>query len=166
MIHSSLQNFGYFLALGSNQGNRHKNFSEGIEQLEKIGILIEKTLFIETLPLPGANKEFENQNFYLNGLLAFQSDLLPEELYKEIVQIEDKLGHCRAQKWMPRHLDIDLVRFFKVTGKIWTEQGFQRGDFCIPHVGLKDRNFLKLLDMQLTEQLGAMAQFQIQKTFH
>jgi 2-amino-4-hydroxy-6-hydroxymethyldihydropteridine diphosphokinase len=128
--------YRYILAFGSNLGNRDLNCQRGQDHLAKVGRCLRRSRSLYTEPLKSEEFEVEeNQAFFLNYIIEFESSLSPKELYTHIVVIEDEVGHDRSRKWASRHLDIDILF---VEGAILDEED----GLVIPHRDLKNRPFL------------------------
>src|SRR5205807_9579645 len=46
---------------------------------------------------------------YLNAAAALQTDLGPRELLRVLLEVEDRLGRVREQRFGPRTIDLDLL---------------------------------------------------------
>ena len=94
------------IALGSNI-NAIENFEKALNQLRNLGIIIQRTEFIETTPL-----KFEDQPNFLNGAVLIQTKKSFSELGLELKQIEAILGRVRSEnKNAPREIDLDITTF-------------------------------------------------------
>ena len=84
-----------FLQLGSNMGDRDaylKNANKLIA--EEIGAIQKKSKIYESVPWG-----VENQNNYLNQVLEIKSEFSAEKVLGKVLQIEDKIGRIRNEKW-------------------------------------------------------------------
>ena len=50
-----------------------------------------------------------DQPDFMNCVIELETSLLPEELLKKCLYIENQLGRIRNEKWGPRTIDIDLL---------------------------------------------------------
>jgi 2-amino-4-hydroxy-6-hydroxymethyldihydropteridine diphosphokinase len=119
-----------YVALGSNLGDREHILSVArgeIARLPKTTVL-GVTPAEETDPIgpPG-------QEPYLNQMLAIETELNPHALLDALQDIELRAGRVRAERWGPRTLDLDIVRFERQT--VADER------LVVPHPALKDRDF-------------------------
>ncbi len=118
-----------YLLLGSNLGNRS-------EQLENARNLIE--LFVGDIKLSSAIYETlpwgvsEQPNFY-NQVVAVVTELSAEELLLNLLQIEDKLGRERSQKWQARKIDLDILYYEQTI--------INQAQLTIPHPQIAHRRF-------------------------
>jgi len=82
----------------------------------------------ETMPLgPVA------QPPYLNQMVLLETSLTPAELLAHCLAIEVERGRARRERWGPRTLDLDIVRY--------GEQAVRQPDLTIPHPELRNRDF-------------------------
>ena len=119
-----------FVALGSNLGDRqaHLAFARA-----EIGALRETRLLAasaeeETAPIGPAG-----QPPYLNQMLALRTRQSPLGLLDLLLAIEQRRGRVRGERWGPRTLDCDVVRF--------GERRVQHPRLVLPHPELVRRDF-------------------------
>lgn len=97
-----------YIALGSNQGDREAYLARAREALAKLPLttLLASSSIEETEPVgpPG-------QAAYLNQMLVLETTLDPGRFLKLLHKIEDENGRVRGERWGPRTLDLDIVRF-------------------------------------------------------
>ena len=97
-----------YVALGSNLGDREHHLSVArseIARLPKTKVL-RTTSPEETEPIGPAG-----QGHYLNQMLAIETELDPHALLDALQDIELRAGRVRAERWGPRILDLDIVKF-------------------------------------------------------
>lgn len=137
--------YRYLLSFGSNLGDKRKNCEKGLEALLTFCTLEKMSPFIETPPLKSDLYKTENQTSYTNMICAVISNDLPDKLYEKIVRIEDKIGHNRSAKWLPRHLDIDILLWAKDSNQDFSKclpLSFHKNSLIVPHEELLKRDFL------------------------
>ena len=120
-----------YLSLGSNQGRKLNNLQEAIFEIaESIGAIHEISSIYKT-----DSWGFKGDDFY-NICIAVSTYLPPEELLKNILNIEAKLGRKRKQnkKYTNRKIDIDILLFED-------EIVFSK-NIIIPHPRMLDRKFV------------------------
>ena len=120
-----------YLSLGSNQGRKLNNLQEAIFEIaESIGAIHKISSVYKT-----DSWGFKGDDFY-NICIAVSTYLPPEELLKNILNIEAKLGRKRKQnkKYTNRKIDIDILLFDD-------EIVFSK-DIIIPHPRMLDRKFV------------------------
>jgi len=126
-----------WLALGSNLGDRAGYLQAAREALPEAGItLIRASRVAETEPLG-----VEDQPRFLNQVLEVETSLEPRPLLNTVKDIERQLGRTARQRWGPREIDIDILRY---DGRSVDEPGLH-----IPHPELPNRPFL----LELLEDL-------------
>ena len=120
-----------YLSLGSNQGRKLNNLQEAIYEIaESIGAIHKISSVYKT-----DSWGFKGDVFY-NICIAVSTYLPPEELLRNILNIETKLGRKREQnnKYTNRKIDIDILLFDD-------EIVFSK-NIIIPHPRMLDRKFV------------------------
>jgi len=97
----------YYVAVGSNLGDRLEYLRQGVRGLEKFAKAkhFRKSPIYETDPLGGP----QNQGSYLNAVVSFESPLEPGDLLKMMLELERAQGRVRTVPNAPRTLDLDLL---------------------------------------------------------
>jgi len=90
------------VALGSNLGDRESYLRLAVESLPNIQTMSQ---IFETDPIGGP----ENQNAYLNMVVAVHTTLDPYAFLRRCQRIEADALRQRAVHWGPRTLDVDLL---------------------------------------------------------
>lgn len=94
------------IALGANI-NAKKNFEKALQEMRSLGIIIQRTEFIETPALKD-----QNQPDFLNGAILLQTKKSLSELGLELKQVEALLGRVRSEnKNAPREIDLDIITY-------------------------------------------------------
>ncbi|MEN9808770.1 MAG: hypothetical protein RLZZ488_337 [Pseudomonadota bacterium] len=164
--------FVYLIAFGGNTGDRVQNAHGSLLRLQKFGRILRQTAWNLTAPLKSEKYPTESQEEYLNFVFEFETALEPQELYSEIVTIEDHFGHNRIQRWQPRAVDLDLL-FFCRSACSGSEFNADRsvhfispdGNLRVPHPEIFNRAFL--LDMiEAGLQIRQEKLLQIKQTSH
>jgi len=126
-----------WLALGSNLGDRAGYLQAARTALPEAGITLTRASRVaETEPIG-----VENQPRFLNQVLEVETSLEPRPLLDAVKDIERRLGRTARQRWGPREIDIDILRY---DGRSVDEPGLH-----IPHPELQNRPFL----LELLEDL-------------
>jgi len=73
------------------------------------------------------------QPAYLNQMVLLETSLRPAELLAQCRTIEAERGRERRERWGPRTLDLDIVRY--------GTQTVREPDLTIPHPELPNREF-------------------------
>ena len=119
-----------FVALGSNLGDRAGHLAAARTALGALPgtALVAASTVEETAPLgPVAQPPF------LNQMVLLSTALDPRELLDACLAIERAAGRVRGERWGPRTLDLDLVRF--------GDRRLAEPDLRIPHPQLPHRDF-------------------------
>lgn len=119
-----------FVALGSNLGDREAHLAHARARLGALPDtrLVAASQIEETAPLgPVA------QPAYLNQMVLLETRLPPGELLTACRIIEGERGRVRRERWGPRTLDLDIVRYGNRT--------VRDADLIIPHPELPNRHF-------------------------
>jgi 2-amino-4-hydroxy-6-hydroxymethyldihydropteridine diphosphokinase len=119
-----------FVALGSNVGDRERFLAEARHDLAG---LPETTLeavsrIEETEPIGSVP-----QGHFLNQMVLLRTALAPRELLDHCLKLERKAGRERGERWGPRTLDLDIVKF---GDRVIREPGLD-----VPHPQLPHRDF-------------------------
>jgi 2-amino-4-hydroxy-6-hydroxymethyldihydropteridine diphosphokinase len=80
---------------------------------------------------------------FLNQVLEVETSLEPRPLLDAVKAIESQLGRTARERWGPREIDIDILRY---DGRVVDEPGLH-----IPHGELQNRPFL----LDLLEEIEA-----------
>ncbi|MCC6725064.1 MAG: 2-amino-4-hydroxy-6-hydroxymethyldihydropteridine diphosphokinase [Saprospiraceae bacterium] len=117
------------LLLGGNLGDRHANLAAARKLIgQRVGTVVKSSSLYETQPWGKTD-----QPDFLNQALEVATDLKPEEVLKDILNIEKELGRQREDKWSARTIDIDILFYDAKTLKT--------KDLTLPHPHLHERNF-------------------------
>ncbi len=123
------------LGLGSNLGNRKDYLEKAIDKLEEMKIIkhIRRSSIRETKAdlLPNSPTEWDLD--YLNMAIKGITMLSPQELLKEVKNIECLLGRKGGPRWSPKEIDIDIL--------IYGNQKIEQEDLIIPHARLLERTW-------------------------
>ncbi|MCS6900911.1 MAG: 2-amino-4-hydroxy-6-hydroxymethyldihydropteridine diphosphokinase [Myxococcales bacterium] len=120
----------YVVGLGANLGDRRGFLHAAVEKLAKqqrVRLLAQSQLR-ETAPVGGPP-----QGAYLNGAILLEASLEPEDLLRELLDIEHAAGRERRERWGPRVLDLDLL--FS-PGLL-----LETAALTLPHPRLRERRF-------------------------
>jgi 2-amino-4-hydroxy-6-hydroxymethyldihydropteridine diphosphokinase len=118
------------VALGSNIGDSQAILEAAIETLTQTpGIYLEaRSNWYETKAVGPPQPD------YLNGCVTLQVEMLPQQLLKILLGIEQQFGRVRQERWGPRMLDLDLLLFDDFI--------VDTPNLQIPHPRMRDRAFV------------------------
>jgi 2-amino-4-hydroxy-6-hydroxymethyldihydropteridine diphosphokinase len=128
-----------WLALGSNLGDRARYLQAARAALPEAGITVTRASRVDETEPVG----IRDQPQFLNQVLEVETSLEPRPLLDALKGIERELGRTARERWGPREIDIDILRY---DGRVVDEPGLH-----IPHPELHNRPFL----LDLLEDIGA-----------
>jgi 2-amino-4-hydroxy-6-hydroxymethyldihydropteridine diphosphokinase len=118
-----------YLSLGSNVGDRAANLNAAIGRLDSLGKVVAVSSFYETEPV-----EFTAQPWFLNCAVKLDTEKMPKQLLRGVLDIEQQMGRRRVERKGPRTIDIDILLF---GNSIIDTKGL-----TIPHQAMKVRRFV------------------------
>ncbi len=120
-----------YIGLGSNLGNRLQILKAALTMLDtEERIAVDKVSPVyETSPLGGPR-----QGPFLNACALLKTSLPSEELLSKMLNIEDRLGRVREERWGPRLIDLDLL--------IYKDSVIKTANLELPHPRLAERDFV------------------------
>lgn len=120
-----------YLGLGSNLGDRHNFINQAKEMLSALDgvILLRSSTLIQTEPYGKTD-----QPDFINCVLEIETSVQSDELLKKCLEIEDKLGRKRLEKWGPRTIDIDML--------FYGDQIINTELLTLPHPEIHKREFV------------------------
>jgi 3-oxoacyl-[acyl-carrier protein] reductase len=121
-----------YIALGSNLGDRRDSLERALQALrEQPGLAVGRvSSFHDTEPVGGP----PGQGRYLNAAAEVQTTLPPQDLLRVLLDVEQRLGRVRTQRWGPRPIDLDLLLYGDVV--------CATPDLTLPHPRLHQRRFV------------------------
>ncbi|CAN1152920.1 Folate synthesis bifunctional protein, mitochondrial [Linum perenne] len=129
------------IALGSNVGNRVRNFNEALSTMNKSGISVTRHgCLYETAPA-----YVTDQPNFLNSAVRAVTKLLPHELLGVLKKIEKEMGRTEGIRYGPRPIDLDILFY----GKIRVHSDV----LTVPHERIWERPFVMapLIDLLGTD---------------
>jgi 2-amino-4-hydroxy-6-hydroxymethyldihydropteridine diphosphokinase len=117
------------IAIGSNVGDRGRNLENAVEALRALGKVTAISSVYETEPM-----YLEAQPWFLNAVVAIETDLEPMDLLSGLQSAEATLGRKRDIRFGPRTVDLDILFYDAL---VLSEPGLE-----IPHPRLAERMFV------------------------
>ena len=120
-----------YLSIGSNLGDKKGYLDFAVDELGKLEQVrnIQLSELIETEPYGGVE-----QDCFLNGAIALETLLPPQELLEALHAIEAAGGRERVVHWGPRTLDLDII--------FYDDLVMDTEDLIIPHIDMQHRAFV------------------------
>ena len=120
-----------YISLGSNMGDKEKNLNDALGEIKKIPVTKIRKLsgFLVTEPFG-----YTEQDDFLNAVAELETLLMPDELLKKLLDVEQKLGRVREIKWGPRLIDLDIL--------ILDDEIINEENLTIPHPWMSERMFV------------------------
>lgn len=126
-----------YLALGSNMGDREQNIARAIQALEARGIhVVQQSALYETEPVG-----VRGHDWFLNAAVRAETNLMPLQLMRTLLQIEATLGRKRPPESAdpgklkePRTIDIDVL--------LLGDSVIHSSELEVPHPRMAERRFV------------------------
>ena len=127
------------LGLGTNLGDRPGNLRAAIAALPPAVIVLEQSYIYETLPWG-----VTDQPRFLNMVIKGKTSQRPQELLKNLKELEMHLGRVPSIHYGPRKIDIDILFYDNLI--------FNSAELTLPHPHLHERAFVLVPLADLTPE--------------
>lgn len=122
----------FFIATGTNLGDRGFNLKTASSQLQKHFKLIAESNIYESPAV-----DYLNQPDFYNQVLEFTiPNILPQNAMSLLLEIEKEMGRNRLIPKGPRLIDLDIL--------FWKLDEIQTDTLLVPHPRLFERSFVVL----------------------
>lgn len=119
-----------YLGLGSNLPEKYANLRRAGELLQtETTRIVRMSSLYRTSPV-----DYLQQDWFLNQILEVKTDLSPEALLDQCLQVENRLGRQRQIPKGPRVIDIDLLFYDDLT--------LHSSRLVVPHPRIAERKFV------------------------
>ena len=120
-----------YIGFGSNIDDRLNYITQALQLLLEADnvSLIQISSLYETEPVG-----YEEQDWFLNGVIAVETGLLVHELLTLLKEIEGEVGREHRARWGPREVDLDLL--------IYDQDCINTPDLTVPHPEMHQRSFV------------------------
>lgn len=120
----------YWIALGTNIGDRQANLEKALKAMEEAGLTVTKSSSVLETKAWGKT----DQSDFLNQVVEVQSFEEPEDMLTILQQIESDLGRVRQEHWGPRTIDLDIL--------LVDREIIQSERLTVPHPYMTERAFV------------------------
>jgi 2-amino-4-hydroxy-6-hydroxymethyldihydropteridine diphosphokinase len=117
------------LALGTNLGDRPGNLQAAIAALPPAVIVQKQSFIYETVPWGVID-----QPSFLNMVILGKTLQKPQDLLKNLKELETQLGRIPSIQYGPRKIDIDIL--------FYNDLIFDSPELTLPHPHLHERAFV------------------------
>lgn len=132
-----------YIGLGSNLSEPVKQVQHAVTAIGEIAqshILCVSSVYLSKPMGP------QDQDDYINAVLALKTQLSAIELLDALQQIENNAGRVRKEnRWGARILDLDIILYGNDT--------IENERLTVPHYGMKEREFVLLPLAEITDDL-------------
>jgi 2-amino-4-hydroxy-6-hydroxymethyldihydropteridine diphosphokinase len=119
-----------YIALGSNIGDRAAMLTRGIGALNAVGIrVLRQSSFYASEPV-----DAPPQAWFLNAVVEAETSLMPVQLLRALMGIEQAMGRKRLIPRGPRTLDLDIL--------FYGSSVLHSKDLEVPHPRMEGRRFV------------------------
>lgn len=119
-----------YAGFGGNVGDVVDRFTKAIDFLEDFGIkALKKSSLYRSKPYG-----FKDQDDFINCVICFETDLMPEIILGLFKRTERALGRIERFKWGPREIDIDILFYDSLV--------YEKPELVIPHKDVQNRDFV------------------------
>jgi 2-amino-4-hydroxy-6-hydroxymethyldihydropteridine diphosphokinase len=119
-----------YISLGSNIGERGENLERAIAALGERGVRVtRRSAIYETEPV-----EMREQAWFLNCVVEAETELMPVQLMRALLEIEREMGRKRRVPKGPRVIDLDILLFGSSV--------VRTREVEIPHPRMAERRFV------------------------
>jgi len=119
----------FHILLGTNIGDRNKNLATALLAIDPgLGKVLKKS----SVYLTAAWGKSDQEPFY-NQVVELKTTLLPHDLLKALLQIEQNMGRSRKDTWGERIIDLDIL--------LYGNEKIETRDLVIPHPHMASRRF-------------------------
>jgi len=133
-----------YIGLGSNLSEPIEQVKNAINEIRNIAqsqVTAVSSLYLSKPMGP------QDQDDYINAILALETSLSAIELLSSLQAIENKAGRVRKEnRWGARILDLDIILF--------GDEVINSDRLIIPHYGMTEREFVLLPLVEMSPELN------------
>ena len=132
-----------YIGLGSNLGDRRKLIGQALSFLEECPeVELSGVSRLRTTTAVGGPS---GQGDFLNAVARITCRMSAEDLLKRLLEIENRLGRKRLEKWGPREIDLDILLF--------GDRIIDKEELKVPHPLMSSRGFVMTPMVELAEEV-------------
>ena len=120
-----------YIGFGSNIDDRLNYITQALQLLltaDNVSLIKVSSLY-ETEPVG-----YEEQGWFLNGVVAIETGLSVHELLPLLKKVERDVGRQHRARWRPREVDLDLL--------IYDQCSINTPNLTVPHPEMHQRSFV------------------------
>ncbi len=121
------------IGIGSNVGDKAANVERAVALLCADGAV---RLVATSRLYRSAPWGVLDQDWFVNAAASVRTDLSPHDLLRRCLDVEDRMGRVRRQKWGPRLVDVDVLTY--------RGQTVETPELTLPHPYIEQRPFVLL----------------------
>jgi len=131
-----------YISFGSNVGDRLSNIERALAHISAHSsiTITKKSSLYETEPVG-----YENQDWFLNGVIEIETEISPDKLLNLLKQIEKDVGRRERTLWGPREIDLDIL--------LYGQRCIENPNLTIPHPRLHERGFVLVPLAEIASQV-------------
>ncbi len=130
-----------YLAFGGNIGDVRETIRGALAALEDTSLFVTRRSSDYRTPAWGN----EDQPAFINACALVHTTLTPHALLSRCLQVEQRFGRVRGERWGPRTIDIDVLAYDSVT--------LSDDRLTLPHPQLFNRAFVLAPLAEIAPQL-------------
>jgi 2-amino-4-hydroxy-6-hydroxymethyldihydropteridine diphosphokinase len=121
-----------YVGIGSNLGDRCANTAEAVARMSELPstTVVRSSSLYESEPLGDAT------TWFVNSVIELETEIVPEELLKKLLAIEEAMGRKRVagERWGSRIIDLDVL--------LVDEDVIATPTLAVPHPEMHTRRFV------------------------
>ena len=118
-----------YIGIGTNIEPRFDRMEHALLELDALSPVIAKSSIYETAPVGHID-----QPHFLNAVVMFKTELKPNDLLEQLLQMEAELGRRSRERWHEREIDFDIL--------LYGNEIVNSDKLRIPHADLHNRKFV------------------------
>ncbi|MBI5134639.1 2-amino-4-hydroxy-6-hydroxymethyldihydropteridine diphosphokinase [Candidatus Uhrbacteria bacterium] len=118
-----------YIGLGSNVGNSKATLEAAVELFAEFGTVSARSSWYKTAPVG-----YEDQPWFVNGVVELKTDCTPREFITRLQGIEHRFGKKTPFRDGPRTIDLDIL--------LYDDQVINEPGLIVPHPRMHERAFV------------------------